>query len=64
MQRMQELLKQKKQLKEFKRTLDKNASLETWEGMMYARTLTRLVLIELELESMEKEKGRTANATK
>lgn len=54
MQKMQELLNQKNQLNMFKLTLDKHVSLQTWEGMMYARTLTRLALIELELEQMEK----------
>lgn len=55
MQRMQELLEQKKQLNGLKCTLDKDASLQTWEGMMYAKTLVRLVLIELKLEDMEKD---------
>jgi hypothetical protein len=58
MQRIQELLKQKKQLNGFKRTLDKDASLQTCEGMMYAKTLVKLVLIKLELEDMEKTASR------
>ncbi|MBW5444755.1 hypothetical protein GE107_01575 [Cohnella sp. CFH 77786] len=54
MQRMQDLRKQKKQLREYKRTLDKDAPFSTEEGARYARVLTKLVLIELELEEMEK----------
>lgn len=56
MQRMHELIEQKKQLNEIKGMLDKEASLQTWEGMAYARTLVKLVLIELEIGGLEKEK--------
>jgi len=55
MQKKQELLKQRKLLTVYKRSFDKNAPLQTWEGMAYARTLVKLVLIEMELEEMEKD---------
>lgn len=53
MQRRQELLKQKKQLNSFKRTLDKGASFRSWEGAIYAKTLVQLVLIEMKLEEIK-----------
>lgn len=56
MQKMQELLNQREQLMMLKQTLNNKASLQTSEGMMYARTLAKLALIELELEQM----GKTA----
>jgi len=40
-----------------KRTLDKDAPMHTEEGFQYARVLTKLVLIELEIEQIEKEKA-------
>jgi hypothetical protein len=57
MQRLIELLDEKKRLNELKQMLDKEACLRTWEGATYAKTLVKLVLIELELEQMEKEKA-------
>jgi hypothetical protein len=56
-QRLIELLDEKKRLNELKKMLDRESCLRTWEGMAYARTLVKLVLIELELEQMEKEKA-------
>lgn len=54
MDRLTELLIQKKEYNEIKRGLDKGACLQTWEGMAYARTITQLVLIELEIENIKK----------
>jgi hypothetical protein len=53
---MRDLLEQKKRLIGFKRTLDKDAPVTSWEGMTYARTLVQLVLIELKLEEIEKDR--------
>ena len=57
MDRLQTLRKQKQFWLSVKRMLDKDASIYTWEGMQYARVLTKLVLIELEIEQIEKEKA-------
>lgn len=57
MNRLQSLRKQKQFWLSVKRMLDKNAPMHTEEGMQYARVLTKLVLIELEIEQIEKEKA-------
>ncbi|MUG67290.1 Uncharacterised protein [Chlamydia abortus] len=57
MDRLQTLRKQKQFWKSVKRMLDKDAPMHTEEGMQYARVLTKLVLIELEIEQIEKEKA-------
>jgi hypothetical protein len=57
MDRLQTLRKEKQFWLSVKRTLDKDAPLHTEEGMQYARVLTKLVLIELEIEQIEKEKA-------
>jgi len=57
MDRLQTLRKQKQFWLSVKRTLDKDAPLYTEEGMQYARVLVKLVLIELEIEQIEKEKA-------
>jgi hypothetical protein len=57
MDRLQTLQKQKQFWLSVKRTLDKDAPMYTEEGMQYARVLTKLVLIELEIEQIEKEKA-------
>jgi hypothetical protein len=54
MQRLTELLNKKKQLKELRSMMDKDAELYTEEGMAYSKLLVKLVLIELEIEDMEK----------
>jgi hypothetical protein len=54
MQRLKELLQQKKQLNEIKQTLDKDVPMDSWEGATYSWTLVKLVLIELEIEEIEK----------
>lgn len=56
MQRMEKLLDQKQQLNNVKDMLDKDAPMESWEGMTYARRLVQLVSVELEIEAIEKEK--------
>ncbi|SED06987.1 hypothetical protein [Paenibacillus sp. GP183] len=55
MLRLLELLNMKKELNEIKRVLDRDACLQTREGMTYAKTLVKLVLIELEIEDMKKD---------
>lgn len=57
MDRLQTLRKQKQFWLSVKRMLDKDAPMHTEEGMQYARVLTKLVLIELEIEQIEKEKA-------
>lgn len=57
MNRLQTLRKQKQFWLLVIRTMDKNAPMYTEEGMQYARVLTKLVLIELEIEQIEKEKA-------
>jgi hypothetical protein len=55
--RLQTLRKQKQFWLSVKRMLDKKAPMHTEEGMQYAHVLTKLVLIELEIEQIEKEKA-------
>jgi hypothetical protein len=57
MNRLQTLQKQKQFWMSVKRTLDKDAPMHTEEGFQYARVLTKLVLIELEIEQIKKEKA-------
>ncbi|MGG4034184.1 hypothetical protein ABEV74_10875 [Paenibacillus cisolokensis] len=57
MDRLQTLQKQKQFWMSVKRTLDKDAPMHTEEGFQYARVLTKLVLIELEIAQIEKEKA-------
>lgn len=57
MQRMEKLLDQKQQLNNVKSMLDREASFQTWDGWAYTRCLTELVLVELEIEAIEKEKA-------
>lgn len=57
MNRLQTLRRQKQFWLLVIRTMDKNAPMYTEEGMQYARVLTKLVLIELEIEQIEKEKA-------
>jgi hypothetical protein len=57
MDRLQSLRKEKQFWLSVKRTLDKDAPLYTEEGMQYTRVLVKLVLIELEIEQIEKEKA-------
>lgn len=57
MNRLQTLRKQKQFWLSVKRMLDKDAPMHTEEGMQYARVLAKLVLIELEIEQIEKEKA-------
>lgn len=57
MNRLQTLQKLKQFWMSVKRTLDKDAPMHTEEGFQYARVLTKLVLIELEIEQIEKQKA-------
>lgn len=57
MQRMEKLLDQKHRLNNVKSMLDKDAPMESWDGMTYSKTLVQLVLVELEIEALEKEKA-------
>ncbi|CAM4488146.1 MAG: hypothetical protein E7L01_04710 [Paenibacillus macerans] len=57
MNRLQTLRKQKQFWLSVKRMLDKDAPMHSEEGFQYARVLTKLVLIELEIEQIEKEKA-------
>lgn len=56
MDRLQKLQEQKQFWLSVRRTMDKDAPMHLEEGMQYARVLTKLVLIELEIEQIEKEK--------
>ncbi|WP_432775647.1 hypothetical protein AAFJ72_21275 [Brevibacillus gelatini] len=57
MDRLRFLKERKRQLMLTRRLLDKDAPLNTWEGMQYARVLVELVLIQLEIDQIEKEKA-------
>lgn len=56
MEKMQELLARKRQLMAVLWMVDRNASFDTEEGRVYAQTLVKLVLIEMQIESKQKEK--------
>ncbi|AHV97078.1 hypothetical protein [Paenibacillus sabinae] len=62
MKNIEQLIQRRKQLQFVKATLNRNALLTTAEGMMYVKCLALLAKTEIQLG--EKEKGRTANATK
>ncbi|NTZ20471.1 hypothetical protein EXW96_23955 [Paenibacillus sp. JMULE4] len=53
---MQELMRKRNQLKAVMRMMDRNASFDTEEGRVYAQTLVKLVVIEMQIEALEKEK--------
>mgnify|MGYP001194405090 CR=1 FL=1 len=57
MDRLQTLQQQREFWLSVKSTMDADAPLHTEEGMHYARVLTKLILIELEIEQIEKEKA-------
>lgn len=57
MDRLRYLKNRKRELMLILRLLDKDAPLYTWEGMWYARVLAKLVLIQLEIDQIEKEKA-------
>lgn len=57
MNRITELKRQKAELIKWKRTLDSSASLQNWEGRMYAEAALKLILINLELDALQKEKA-------
>lgn len=53
MDRLQELIKLKRELNAQKLALDDEASMQTTEGFMYTRMLTRIVLVQLEIEALQ-----------
>ena len=57
MDRLRYLKERKRELILTRRLLDKDAPLNTWEGTQYARMLVKLVLIQLEIDQIEKEKA-------
>lgn len=56
MEKMQELLVRRNQLTAAVRMMDRNARFDTEEGRVYAHTLVKLVMIEMQFEAQEKEK--------
>lgn len=56
MESMQELLARKSWLTAAMRMMDRNARFDTEEGRVYAQTLVKLVMIEMQIEAQEKEK--------
>lgn len=56
MEKMQELLARRNQLTAAVRMMDRNALFDTEEGRVYAHTLVKLVMIEMQIESHKKEK--------
>lgn len=54
MRTMQVLLRQKQKLKAVMQTMDKNAPLHQYDGWAYANTLVKLVLIQLEIDKLQK----------
>jgi hypothetical protein len=58
MRNVAELLEQKKQLLDVRSQLSRKTSLQTEEGMLYARTLVRLVLVDMELKKVEQKEVR------
>lgn len=56
MENMQELLARKSWLTATMRMMDRNAHFDTEEGRVYAQTLVKLVMIEMQIEAQEKEK--------
>jgi hypothetical protein len=58
MRNVVDLLEQKQQLLEIRSQLSKKASLQTEGGMLYARTLVKLVLLDMELKKVEQKEVR------
>ena len=56
-QRLLELQERRLKLIQLKQTLDSDAPLYTEEGFWYAKTLTKLVVVELQIEALQKEKA-------
>lgn len=56
MEKMQELLASKRKLRSTIRMIDRNAHFDTEDGKVYAQTLVKLVMIEMQIEVKEKEK--------
>ncbi|MFD1135619.1 hypothetical protein [Paenibacillus urinalis] len=56
MEKMQELLASKRKLSSTMRMMDRNARFDTEEGRVYAQMLVKLVVVEMKIETLEKEK--------
>lgn len=56
MENVQELLARRNQLAATVQMMDQNARFDTEEGRVYAHTLVKLVMIEMQIEAQEKEK--------
>lgn len=56
MENIRELLARRSWLTSTMRMMDRNASFDTEEGRVYANTLVRLVMIQMQIEAQEKEK--------
>ena len=56
MENVQELLARRNQLMTAMRMMDRNALFDTEEGRVYAHTLVKLVMIEMQIEAHKKEK--------
>lgn len=52
-----ELQERRLKLIQLKQTLDSDAPMNTEEGFWYAETLVKLVVIELQIEALQKEKA-------
>lgn len=57
MKKIQELLEVKKRLRLSMQTLDREASFDTEDGRKYTRVLVKLVMIEMQMEAIEKKKA-------
>ncbi|MEC0208202.1 hypothetical protein P4H70_04505 [Paenibacillus ehimensis] len=56
MENMQQLLASKRKLRSTIQMMDRNARFDTEEGRVYAHTLVKLVMIEMQIEAQQKEK--------
>jgi hypothetical protein len=57
MQNNEELLKRRNQLKAMLQTMDKDAPMHQFDGWVYASTLVKLVVVQLEIDGLKKEKA-------
>jgi len=55
--RLRSLLQRRSKLISIKRSMDKNAPLDSEEGFGYAKVLTTLTLVNLEIEEMHEKKA-------
>lgn len=57
MKNLQGLIVEKQRLKSAMQMMDSQASFETEEGRVYAQVLVKLVVIEMQMEALEKKKA-------